>query len=242
MKADIATYFQADPRVVDNWSPSGDYGPLHPDTDALDQHLTRFIGPYRRSMEEAGVVQRGAPVLRQVARELEPPFDSDLMVPVIRRLRETIERARRSYPFQNGIGISAPQIGLDLAVALVRPPNGSEHVLINPRILSWSEETTYAYEGCLSFFDFRGPVTRPWELTVRYFTPGGEPRIEKFRAGLARLVAHEVDHLAGLFYTDRMPDDIDPISVAEYQTRRIDWEFLDEESQSGVGAETNQAR
>ncbi|MGN9843513.1 peptide deformylase [Nonomuraea sp. H19] len=90
-------------------------------------------------------------------------------------------------------------------------------MLLNPRIVNATTETDEQYEGCRSFFDVRGIVARPLVLEVEHTTLDGQQKITRFDHGLARLVAHELDHLDGRLYTSRMRDGLQPIPVEEYR-------------------------
>lgn len=74
-------------------------------------------------------------------------------------------------------------------------------MLLNPRIVRQSEQTDEQYEGCLSFFDVRGRVPRSLWLEVEHVNLAGERRANTFERALARLAAHEIDHLYGRLYT-----------------------------------------
>jgi peptide deformylase len=102
------------------------------------------------------------------------------------------------------------------AVAIVRGPDGEAVTLLNPRVIEESPQTDEHYEGCLSFFDVRGMVPRPLVLHVEHQAIDGERHITIFEKGLARLVAHEIDHLYGTLYTKRMRPGTALIPVSEY--------------------------
>ena len=89
---------------------------------------------------------------------------------------------------------------------MVRPPErGAEPVvLLNPRVVGESSETDEQYEGCLSFFDYRGLVARPLRIEVEHARFDGTRVITSFERAMARLVSHEIDHLEGRLYVDRM--------------------------------------
>ena len=103
-------------------------------------------------------------------------------------------------------------------------PGQDPITLINPVVI---EETPgdEQYEGCLSFFDVRGMVPRPLTLHVERQDPAGTRRITSFDRGHARLVAHEIDHLNGILYTDRMPPGREPIPVSEYRQGGLEWSY-----------------
>ncbi len=105
-----------------------------------------------------------------------------------------------------GVGLAAPQIGVN-ARLLVMDCSGKEEepapmALINPEILDVSEETNEHEEGCLSIPDQYGMVTRPREVTVRWTTPDGGVREQRFEGLWATCVQHEIDHLNGKLFID----------------------------------------
>ena len=81
------------------------------------------------------------------------------------------------------------------------------------------------YEGCLSFFDVRGLVPRPLEITVEATAPTGETATTSYGQGLARLIHHEIDHLDGLSYISRMSAGVEPIPVAQYRQTGRAWVY-----------------
>ncbi|GAA2656341.1 hypothetical protein GCM10009864_22890 [Streptomyces lunalinharesii] len=135
-----------------------------------------------------------------------------------------MERIGQVHPFAKGMGIAAPQIGIARAAAVVHPPGDAPTIiLLNPKITSSSDEMDEQYEGCLSFFDVRGLAPRPLKITVEATAPTGETVTTVYDRGLARLVHHEIDHLAGLLYTARMRTGIEPIPVEEYRQTGRAW-------------------
>jgi hypothetical protein len=96
---------------------------------------------------------------------------------VVAELRSTAARVAEVHIFGKGLGIAAPQIGIDRAAVIVRPPGGDSITLLNPRIVEESAETDEQYEGCLSFFDVRGMVPRPLVLHVEHQDINGQPQI-----------------------------------------------------------------
>jgi peptide deformylase len=77
-------------------------------------------------------------------------------------------------------------------------------VMLNPEITETSKKTGGREEGCLSFPDIRGSIQRPVEITVKFIGLDGKPRVEKLRDFAARVVQHEVDHLNGILFIDKM--------------------------------------
>jgi peptide deformylase len=176
------------------------------------------------AMQLLGIVQEGEPILRQVARPFELPAEAEDARRVIAELSSAMARVETAHVFGKGMGIAAPQIGISRAAALVRTPERETITLINPQVI---EETPgdEQYEGCLSFFDVRGVVPRPLVLHVEHQDLDGQRRITNFERGTARLVAHEVDHLNGILYTDRMAPDHKPIPVSEYRQGGRSWSY-----------------
>jgi peptide deformylase len=169
------------------------------------------------TMAKLGIVQLDVPLLHQQARPFELPEEAEDARRVVAELHSALERVSQVHVFGKGMGIAAPQIGIGRAAAVVRTPSGEIITLLNPRIIDQSDEQDEQYEGCLSFFDVRGKVPRPLCIQVEHQHADGSTHLTVFERGLARLVAHEIDHLAGVLYTDRMPDTTSVIPVEQYR-------------------------
>ncbi|MGW6287843.1 peptide deformylase [Streptomyces sp. NPDC055107] len=176
-------------------------------------------------MRAVGVVQEGDPILTKAARRFDLPAEAEDARRVIAELVSACERAAIVHVFGKGMGMAAPQIGIDRAAAIVRTPEGESITLFNPQIVEESPDSDEQYEGCLSFFDVRGKVPRPLAISVEHQDIDGMERITIFERGLARLVAHEVDHLHGRLYCDRMREGVDPIPVSEYRGTGSRWQY-----------------
>jgi peptide deformylase len=181
--------------------------------------------PASERMRAIGVVQEGDPILTKTARTFDLPAEAEDARRVVAELVSACERAATVHVFGKGMGMAAPQIGIDRAAALVRTPDGESITLFNPRIVEESPETDEQYEGCLSFFDVRGKVPRPLAISVEHQDIDGTERITIFERGLARLVAHEVDHLHGQLYRTRMREGVAPIPVSEYRGTGSQWQY-----------------
>ena len=159
------------------------------------------------------VVQLGDPVLKTPCRPVEPgeiaggPFQS-----LVRAMFETLAEA-------GGVGLAAPQIGESVRLILAGSfPTGSAperpavptRVLINPRVVSTSDETEADWEGCLSFLQFRVRVRRHRAVTVEYLDAEGCVETLSAEGFYARVLQHEIDHLDGVLTLDRAetPDDV----------------------------------
>lgn len=107
----------------------------------------------------------------------------------------------------NGIGLAANQVDLPLRLFIVnlsaRPDEGEELVFINP-VLSKPKGNEESEEGCLSFPELYGLVTRPKQITVHAYNVKGEEIRASLNGMLARVVQHEYDHLDGVLFVDRM--------------------------------------
>ena len=154
------------------------------------------------------VARMGHPVLRTRA---EPIERSVIRTPEFQRLVDDLIDTMQEY---HGVGLAAPQIheGVRLFVASLDladlPQSGADDaevmVLVNPEIVAMSDEIVDDWEGCLSIPDVRGRVPRPVEVTMRAHDRGGT-RIEVHaRDYSARVLQHELDHLDGVLFLDRM--------------------------------------
>ncbi|MGP8302337.1 peptide deformylase [Streptomyces inhibens] len=179
-----------------------------------------------QQMRDLGVVQHGAGILTEPARTFDLPAERDEAERITDELFAAMERIGQVHPFAKGMGIAAPQIGIARAAAVVQPPGGGPAtILLNPRVTARSGQMDEQYEGCLSFFDVRGLVPRPLEITVEATALTGEITITLYERGLARLIHHEVDHLDGLLYTARMRTEVEPIPVEEYRQTGRAWAY-----------------
>ncbi len=140
----------------------------------------------------------GDPVLRKKAEAVRD-FDRHVAAFVA----ELTERMRTS----DGVGLAAPQVGESVRIAVVDPTGGEQNpiVLVNPRITMRSDETENAEEGCLSVPDIRLKVTRPARVSVAAQNEKGEEfTISEAGDLLARVLQHEIDHLDGILFVDRV--------------------------------------
>ena len=91
-------------------------------------------------------------------------------------------------------------------------------VLVNPVITDLSEETSCGWESCLSLIDFRGWVPRSKEITIEYFDREGNKVVRNVKGFLAVILQHEIDHLNGIVFLDRMQDFSKLAYQEEYET------------------------
>jgi peptide deformylase len=162
------------------------------------------------------IVQTGHPVLRKVARELSiAEIKSDATSRLIEAMRDTM----RAAP---GVGLAAPQIGESLQIAVIedrsdylkdlsaeqlaRQQRASVdfHVIINPKLFLLGSETVDFYEGCLSLTGYGAVVRRVTRVRVECLNEHAEPITINAEGWYARILQHEIDHLNGTLYIDRM--------------------------------------
>ena len=138
------------------------------------------------------------PMLDRAARWFDLPAQAGLATDVVASILDTLHRVGDLHEFGKGLGLAAPQVGIDWAAAVVQTiDEGAPIVLLNPKVVGESMDRDEQYEGCLSFFDVRGLVSRPLLVEVEHASLDGERTVSTFRNATARLVAHEVDHLGG---------------------------------------------
>ncbi|MCR9126310.1 MAG: peptide deformylase [Rhodobacteraceae bacterium] len=106
-----------------------------------------------------------------------------------------------------GIGLAAPQVGIMSRVVVVDCMNGEGDtprpiVMLNPEVVSRSDETSVYEEGCLSLPDQFADVTRPAEVEVAWMDLDGKANSEVFRGLWATCIQHEIDHLDGKLFID----------------------------------------
>jgi peptide deformylase len=110
----------------------------------------------------------------------------------------------------DGIGLAGNQAGRSLSLAVIDISETDERnappqfVMINPKIVYYSEEETEMEEGCLSLPLFRETVTRPELVQVRYYDDNMKEHVREAGGLLARVMQHEIDHLNGIYFFERL--------------------------------------
>ena len=136
--------------------------------------------------------------------------------------RELIEHMKETMRYAPGVGLAAPQVGISLQLAVIEDREEyhrkltaeqlSErqrqpvpfHVIINPRIVSSDSTNVEFFEGCLSIAGYSAIVSRARTITVEYLNESAETNRVQAVGWYARILQHEIDHLAGILYVDRM--------------------------------------
>jgi peptide deformylase len=162
------------------------------------------------------IISVGEPVLREAARRLTlEDLRSTEIQQLIQHMRETMNDAP-------GVGLAAPQVGFPLQLAVIEdkqeyfaastPEQVAErervpvpfHVLVNPVLHLESEPEVDFFEGCLSLPGFTAVVPRARRVRVECLDENGASRVIQATGWYARILQHEIDHLRGVLYVDRM--------------------------------------
>lgn len=152
------------------------------------------------------IVQTGDPVLRATARPLAP---EEIRGAEVQALIELMRETMRDAP---GVGLAAPQIGESLQLAVIEDPATFPetqrvpvpfHVIINPKLTLHGASVEF-FEGCLSVDGYQAIVPRAEEVTVDALDHRGQPITIEASGWYARILQHEIDHLNGTLYIDRM--------------------------------------
>lgn len=144
------------------------------------------------------------------------------------QLQHLIDDLLATAAAKNGVGIAAPQVaaGLQLFIVASRPnprypqaPTMEPIAMLNPQILSHSDDQVKGWEGCLSVPGKRGLVPRYREIDVQYQDRHGNPHRQHLQDFVARIFQHEYDHLQGKVFLDRIDHTDDILTEADYQKR-----------------------
>ncbi|TAE39457.1 MAG: peptide deformylase [Runella slithyformis] len=159
------------------------------------------------------IVAYGDPILRKVARDIDPHENLDLP--------KLVENMYETMYDSSGIGLAAPQIGMSVRLFIVdgTPLNesddedheidptleGFKKVFVNPQMVQQEGDKWPFEEGCLSIPGVRADVHRPESLTIKYFDLEWNEHVEQYDGMAARIIQHEYDHLEGKLFTDYLP-------------------------------------
>ena len=146
----------------------------------------------------------GQPVLREVAQDITPDYPE--LPTLIENMFETMDKS-------DGVGLAAPQVGLPIRLLVVGLDvlaedypeyAGFKRAYLNAHIVETGEETVSMDEGCLSLPGINEPVRRPKRVRVQWMDPDFTPHDEWIDGFLARVLQHEIDHLDGKVFTDKI--------------------------------------
>ncbi len=149
----------------------------------------------------------GEPIINSKCDEVDVENINDDILDIIEDLKATLE-------YGAGLGIAAPQIGVNKRIIVVGAKkenikyNDAEEIpvtaMINPTWKKLSEDTDIQYEGCMSVPSIRGKVERYKNIELTYYNENGEKIVKKLNGFFARLVQHECDHLDGIVFLDKV--------------------------------------
>jgi peptide deformylase len=155
------------------------------------------------------ICRMGNPILRKVAAEVKTDtIKTDYFTRLIQDLKDSMKH-------YGGIGIAAPQVGISQQVCVIELNGINRYgleinlpftVFINPRIEVLSDEQKGYWEGCLSVPGLRGYVERPQHIRVNFLNEQAEKVQMEAQGFLATVIQHELDHLFGTLYIDRIKD------------------------------------
>jgi peptide deformylase len=164
------------------------------------------------------IITIGHPTLRQKARQVTK-FGPDL-----RQLIDDMVETMREAP---GVGLAAPQVNVPERIIVAELPADEEeghsaelYVFVNPEIIKASRDVEEGQEGCLSIPGYVGDVPRHTMVVVRGQDANGRPLKLRAHDYLARIFQHEIDHLDGVLFIDRVtdPEKIRPITEEDFSS------------------------
>lgn len=149
----------------------------------------------------------GDPILNKISEEINIINIDDEVIDIIEDLKSTLE-------YGTGLGIAAPQIGINKRIIVVGAKkenikyNDAEEipitVMINPVWKKLSDETDIQFEGCMSIPNIRGKVRRYKQIELTYYNENGNKITKRLSGFFARLVQHECDHLDGINFIEKV--------------------------------------
>lgn len=147
----------------------------------------------------------GDEILRKNCREVKE---------VTPRIRELIQDMYETMYEAQGVGLAAPQVGILKRIVVIDVDGEHPYTMINPRILE-SRDTQTGSEGCLSVPGKAGIVTRPGYVKAEAWNENMERYEVEGEGLLARAICHELDHLDGVMYVDKVEGELYDVGAAE---------------------------
>ena len=157
------------------------------------------------------VAKLGNPILREISKQVDLKELADQQGELQGFIDDMIDTMRE----EDGVGLAAPQVNRSQQIVVLEYENNERYpdessipvtVLVNPVLSDYGEEKALGWESCLSLIDFRGLVPRSTSVTLKAYDRDGD-RIEKRATGFEAVVLqHEIDHLNGKVFLDRMED------------------------------------
>lgn len=171
------------------------------------------------------IVQSGEKVLRQKAKEI---------IKVDKKIDELVKDLYDTLAVQKdpeGVGLAAPQVGKSLRIFLAKYKT-LDRIVINPEIVSISKakgiktkssKDKEILEGCLSLPHYYGPLKRANTVKLKYLNQKGIETVEEFKGFDAQIILHELDHLNGILFIDRLLEEKKPL----YHVNGKKWEEVE---------------
>lgn len=177
--------------------------------------LSQLFGSPHKEEVDPGVVE-GTDL--QIVKYPHPALRAENAEITVEELKESDEIGKLAKGMlkimyaAEGVGLAAPQVGVNKRLMVYNPSGDSkkwldETILVNPEIVEFSDAKDIEIEGCLSFPDMSGDVTRSKWIKVTAMNLKGKKIKKKFTGWEARVFQHEYDHLDGVVYIDRLDDD-----------------------------------
>ena len=166
--------------------------PATPDEAAIIEEVPVELIEFWNSMPE--VIKLGDPILRKIAKPVTR---------INRDIQNLVKRMEKIMRDSDGLGLAAPQIGESIRLFVYDSGEGFR-VIINPQIVSLKGEQSKPNEGCLSIPGLQGVVKRAKEVRVRGFDERNKPINRRATELEARVIQHELDHLDGVLFFDRV--------------------------------------
>lgn len=169
--------------------------------------------------------QFGNPILRGKARQLAK---AEILSPTIKKL---IADMRYTLAYKKyGVGLAAPQVGQGVALCIIeikptklRPKlpksKRASLIIVNPKITKTYGNRKQLWEGCISFGDVFAKVPRYKKIRVKYLNEKAVTREKDFEGLVAQVLQHEIDHLNGILFVDKVKDTSSYMTAAEYKKR-----------------------
>lgn len=142
----------------------------------------------------------GDPILNKISDEVDIENINEEILEIIEGLKSTLE-------FGTGLGIAAPQIGINKRMLnIMMKKKYPVTAMINPTWKGISKETDIQYEGCMSVPSIRGRVERYKDIELTYYDENGKQIIKQVHGFFARLVQHECEHLDGIVFLEKVKE------------------------------------
>ena len=171
--------------------------------------------------KDFNIAQIGHPILRNKTKDI--PIN-EIKSENTQKIIEKMIRAMRKY---NGVGLAANQIYEPIRICIIEVLDNPRYkhlntiplkVLINPKVIIKKDTTTFnSYEGCLSVPNLRGKVKRYNTINVTYYTMDAKKITEDIKGLESIVYQHEIDHLDGYLFTDKVEDNSTLVTYENYQ-------------------------